>query len=78
MSKLGWLTIEMGMIKRSDILMLGVASGVGGGLVGGVLLGIGMAMVIEGVHLGWLLMFVGAPVSGGVGWVLGRRLARRV
>jgi len=66
------------MITRSEILMLGIASGVSGGLIGGMLLGIGMAMVIEGIHLGWLLLFVGAPASGLVGWFMGRRLARQV
>ncbi len=66
------------MITRGEILMLGIASGVSGGLIGGMLLGIGMAMVIEGIHMGWLLLFVGAPASAIVGWVMGRRLARQV
>ena len=66
------------MIKRSDIMLLGVTSGMSGGLTGGILLGFGIAMVIEGIHLGWLLLFVGAPFSMLGGWIMGRRLARQV
>ena len=36
------------MIDRSDIIWLGVAAGVGGGLVGGLMLRIGMAMILSG------------------------------
>ncbi len=65
-------------IIRSDIIWLGVSSAVMGSLVGGLMLGIGMAMVIEHVMLGLLLMVPGAPVAGLIGWLAARRLAARV
>ncbi len=66
------------MIERSDIMWLGVAAGVGGGLVGGMMLGIGMAMILSGVNLGWLIMLPGAPASALPGWLLARKLAARL
>lgn len=66
------------MIERGDILWLGIAAGVGGGLVGGMMLGIGMSMILSGVHLGWLIMLPGAPVSALPGWMLARKLAARL
>ena len=64
-------------ITRADLLLLGIASGVTGGMVGGVMLGLGLDLVVQGANVGWLLLTVGAPVSGLVGWLLARRLARR-
>ena len=49
------------MIDRSDILWLGLAAGVGGCLIGGLMLGIGMAMILSGLHVGWLIMLPGGP-----------------
>ncbi len=66
------------MINRGDIIWLGVASGVTGGLIGGMMLGIGMAMMIEGAYAGLLLICIGGPASGLIGWLLARRLARQV
>ena len=66
------------MIKRSDIIWLGVASGVTGSLVGGMMLGIGLDLIVNGQPLGWLLMLPGAPVSAIPGWLLARKLARQV
>lgn len=66
------------MIKRSDILMLGLSAGVTGGLVGGIMLGIGMNLVTAGANIGWLLLLPGAPASGIAGWILARRLAKQV
>ena len=66
------------MITRADILMLGIAAGVSGGLIGGMMLGIGIALVIGGVNIGWLLLFVGAPSSAIVGWIMARRLAAKL
>jgi hypothetical protein len=66
------------MITRADILMLGIASGVSGGLIGGVMLGMGMTLVIGGVNIGWILLFVGAPTSAIVGWIMARRLAAKL
>jgi len=66
------------MIKRAEIIWLGVASGVAGGLIGGMMLGIGMSMVLAGINLGWLLLVPGAPVAALPGWLLARQLARRL
>ena len=64
------------MIKRSDIVYLGLASGVIGSLVGGLMLGVGMSLVIGGAPIGWLLLLPAAPAGGVPGWLLAKRLAR--
>ena len=66
------------MVSRSDILWLGIASAVSGCLIGGMMLGIGMDLIVQGQPLGWLLMLPGAPVSAIPGWLMARRLARQV
>ena len=66
------------MIARADIIWLGIAAGVMGSLVGGMMLGIGMDLIVNGQPLGWLLLLPGAPVSAVPGWLLGRRLAREL
>ena len=66
------------MIERSDILWLGISAGVMGSLVGGLLLGIGMNLIVHDAPLGWVLLFVGAPVSAGPGWLLARKLAQKL
>jgi hypothetical protein len=66
------------MIERSDILWLGVASGVMGCLVGGMMLGIGMDLIVNGAPVGWLLLLPGAPVSAIPGWFLAKRLVRQL
>ena len=66
------------MIQRNDIVWLGVAAGVSGCLIGGMMLGIGMDLVVNGQPLGWLFLLPGAPVSAIPGWLLGRRLARQL
>ena len=66
------------MITRGDILWLGIASGVTGGLIGGGMLGIGMSMAVNGQPLGIILVCIGGPASAVVGWVLARRLARQL
>jgi hypothetical protein len=63
------------MAKRGDIIWLGVSSGVMGALVGGLMLGIGMAMVIEQKYAGFIFIIPGAPVAGLAGWLMARRLA---
>ncbi len=65
------------MITRSDIIWLGVSSSVGGALVGGLMLGIGLAMAVSGHLVGLLLITPGVPAAGGIGWALSRRLARQ-
>lgn len=66
------------MITREDILVLGLTAGVVGSLVGGLLLGVGLGLVVQGAHIGWLLVLPAAPVAGGLGWLLGSKLAKRV
>jgi hypothetical protein len=66
------------MITRGDIIWLGVSAGVIGSLVGGMLLGIGMSMIIEGQVHGWLLLLPGAPVAAIPGWLLARKLANQL
>jgi hypothetical protein len=64
------------MIRKNDIIYLGLASGVIGSLVGGMMLGVGMSLIIGGAPIGWLLLLPAAPAGGIPGWVLARRLAR--
>jgi hypothetical protein len=66
------------MINRSDIIWLGVAAGVMGSLVGGMMLGIGMDLIVNGQPLGWLLLLPAAPLSAGPGYMLARKLAGRL
>jgi hypothetical protein len=66
------------MVDRSEIIWLGIASGVTGCLIGGMMLGIGMDLIVNGQPLGWLLMLPGAPVSAIPGWLLARKLARQL
>ncbi len=66
------------MITRGDILWLGIAAGVSGGLIGGMMLGIGMDLTVNGQPLGLLLVVPGAPASALVGWLMARRLARQL
>jgi hypothetical protein len=51
---------------------------VSGALVGGLMLGIGMALAAGGQPLGFLLIMPGVPAAGGIGWLMSRRLARQV
>lgn len=67
-----------GMVNRGDILWLGIAAGVSGGLIGGMMLGVGMNLVVQGQPLGWLLLLPGAPASAIVGWIMARRLAKQL
>jgi hypothetical protein len=66
------------MIKRSDVIYLGLASGVIGCLVGGTMVGVGMVLILSNAPIGWLLLVPAAPVGGVPGWLLGRRLAREL
>jgi hypothetical protein len=66
------------MVDRSEIVWLGIASGVSGCLIGGMMLGIGMDLIVNGQPLGWLLLLPGAPVSAVPGWLLARKLARQL
>ncbi len=67
-----------GMINRGEIIWLGVASGVTGGLIGGLMLGIGIAMMLSGIYFGFLLVCIGGPASGLIGWLMARRLAKQL
>jgi len=66
------------MITRGDIVWLGIASGVTGGIIGGTMLGIGMDLMANGQPFGLIPIIIGGPASGLIGWVLSRRLARRL
>jgi hypothetical protein len=66
------------MVNRGEILWLGIASGVSGSLIGGMMLGIGMDLIVNGQPLGWLLLLPGAPASAIPGWLLARKLARQL
>ncbi len=66
------------MITRSDIIWLGVAAGVTGSLIGGMMLGIGMDFIVNGQPLGWLLLLPAAPAAALPGWLLARKLANQL
>lgn len=66
------------MVTRSEILILGLTAGVIGSLVGGLMLGIGMGLISQGAHVGWLLALPGAPAGGLIGLLLARRLAKQL
>lgn len=66
------------MVTRSDILVLGLTAGVVGSLVGGLLLYAGLALVLAGNHAGWALALPAAPVGGGLGLLLARKLAAKL
>lgn len=67
-----------GMITRGEILWLGIASGVTGGIIGGTMLGIGMDLMANGQPLGLIPIIIGGPSSAIIGWLLSRRLAKRL
>jgi hypothetical protein len=66
------------MIDRSEILYLGVAAGVIGSLVGGMMLGVGMNLITAGAPVGWLLLLPAAPAGAIPGWILAKRLAKQL
>jgi hypothetical protein len=66
------------MIKRADIIYLGLAAGVIGCLVGGTMVGVGMVLILSNAPIGWVLLLPAAPVGGLPGWLLARRLAREL
>lgn len=66
------------MINRGEILWLGIAAGVGGCLLGGLMLGLGMNLIVGGQPLGWLLLLPSAPAGALPGWLMSRRLAARL
>jgi hypothetical protein len=39
---------------------------------------VGLGLVVQGAHIGWLLVLPGAPVGGLLGYVLARRLTRQL
>lgn len=66
------------MVNRTDIIWLGLSAAVAGSITGGLLLGIGLGLAVNGAHVGWLLILPAAPLSGGIGWLLAKRLAKQV
>ena len=67
-----------GMVTRTDIIWLGLSAAVAGSITGGLLLGIGLGLAVQGAHIGWVLILPAAPIAGGIGWLLARRLARQL
>ena len=65
-------------VTRADILVLGLTAGTVGCLVGGLMLGIGLGLVVNNVHAGWVMVLPAAPVGGGIGYLLARRLAAQL
>jgi len=65
-------------VSREEILVLGLTAGVVGSLVGGLTLYSGLALVVAGSHAGWLLALPAAPLGGGLGYLLARKLASRL
>jgi hypothetical protein len=66
------------VVTRSDILVLGLTAGVIGSVTGGMMLGIGLGLVVQKAHIGWLLILPGAPLGGLIGYLLARRLAKQL
>jgi hypothetical protein len=66
------------MITRGEILWLGIAAGTTGGLIGGLMLGVGMDLAVNGQPLGLILVCVGGPASAIIGWLMARRLAAQL
>jgi hypothetical protein len=66
------------MINRGEIVWLGIASGVIGGMTGGIMLAIGLVMIDGGAHVGILWMLLSMPASSIFGWLMARRLARQL
>ncbi len=65
-------------VTREEILVLGLTAGTMGSLVGGLMLGIGLGLVVNNVHAGWVLVLPAAPVAGLLGYWLARRLAKKI
>jgi hypothetical protein len=66
------------MVTREEILILGLTAGVLGSLVGGLMLGVGLGLAVQGAHIGWLLVLPAAPLAGLIGYMLARRLAKQL
>ena len=66
------------MITRGELLMLGISAGVTGGITGGLLLGLGLALVGQGANIGLLLIVPAGPASALIGWIMARKLARKL
>ncbi|GAA0582582.1 hypothetical protein GCM10009416_21230 [Craurococcus roseus] len=66
------------MVTREEILVLGLTAGTVGSLVGGLMLGVGLGMAVQGAHIGWLLVIPAAPISGMLGYALARKLAKKL
>ena len=78
MSNQGLGPYSAGMVTRSDILVLGLTAGVVGSLVGGLMLYVGLALVLNGNNAGWILALQAAPAGGGLGLLLARKLAAKL
>jgi len=67
-----------GGVSRGEIIWLGIAAGVTGGLIGGGFLGMGLIITANGKPLGFLLICIAGPASALIGWLMARRLATQL
>ena len=63
---------------REEILLLGLSAGVLGAMVGGLMLAVGLGMVTQNAHAGWVLVLPAAPIAGWIGYALAKRTAKRL
>ena len=66
------------MVTKGEIIWLGVAAGTTGGLIGGLFLGVGMDLAVNGQPLGLIPVCIGGPASALIGWLMARRLAKQL
>ncbi|WP_232480008.1 MULTISPECIES: hypothetical protein [Roseomonas] len=63
---------------REEILLLGLSAGVLGALVGGLMLAVGLGMVTQNAHAGWVLVIPAGPIAGWIGYAMGKRTLKRL
>ena len=63
---------------REEILLLGLSAGVLGAMVGGLMLAVGLGMVSQNAHAGWVLVLPAAPIAGWIGYALAKRTLKRL
>jgi hypothetical protein len=63
------------MVTREEIVTLGIAASLSGSVVGGIMLGAGIALALGGRLAGLALVCAAAPVAVLIGWLMARRLA---
>ncbi len=66
------------MITRGDLIWMGIAAGVSGGLIGGLLIAIGLGLLLKHALLGFLVVVPAAPIACLPGYFMARRLANQL